>query len=302
MKIKLVLQPGQFSSFTSWYLEPIWREYFDIEIYDEKQTYDRASTLFVLYALNYQSAARNIIKQGYRVVVDYLWEFKYPALVSTNDILFLDHEKWFWTNESLWWQKLNYHNYQPNKQIDKLALMQIRRLDYYRDQLVKKLEPKLDQFLYSHRDNKLPDDLAEHDPLYQRYFNPKWYDSTWMSLTVESSIENRHRPFITEKTCKPLAFCHPFMIVGNPGSIAKLRSWGFATFDNLFDESYDDMLVYQKRLDKILKNLDSVTPGHYDKETQQRLEHNRNHYFDNNLVSNGIVDIVTDILEFVELK
>ena len=44
--------------------------------------------------------------------------------------------------------------------------------------------------------------------------------------------------FITEKTCKAL-ISQPFIVVGNHGTLKKLREWGFETYPELFDESYD---------------------------------------------------------------
>lgn len=300
MKIKLVLQPNEFSSFTSYYLESLWREYFDIETHDSDTDYDKKSCLFVF---NYSgrrtlTLAAELMNQGYKVVIDHLWEFD-DSLCSSDRLLLLTAEKWFWFNESLWWRSLNYHSYRTDKQISKTAFMQIRRTNSARDYLIQQLGARLSEFLYSYKTVTLPCDLPRDHDLYQRYFCADWYNQTWMTLVVESNTDKRSRPFITEKTCKPLAYRHPFMIVGNPGSLACLRSWGFVTYDNLFDESYDSIPTYQQRLSAIINNLDTVVARDYDRETQQRLEHNYNHYFNAALAVNGIVnDVINPILEF----
>ena len=45
--------------------------------------------------------------------------------------------------------------------------------------------------------------------------------------------------FPTEKTVRPIAAAKPWMIYGPPGFIARLRSLGFQSYDQCWDESYD---------------------------------------------------------------
>ena len=47
--------------------------------------------------------------------------------------------------------------------------------------------------------------------------------------------------FLTEKTTKVLAHGHPFIMMCSVGALKQLREWGFETFPELFDESYDDI-------------------------------------------------------------
>ena len=46
----------------------------------------------------------------------------------------------------------------------------------------------------------------------------------------------KYQTFITEKTFKPIMYGHPFIVLGNPGIMSQLESWGFMTFNNLFDQ------------------------------------------------------------------
>jgi hypothetical protein len=60
-----------------------------------------------------------------------------------------------------------------------------------------------------------------------------------------------HLPMrITEKPLKPLVNLHPFVALGNPGSLAQLRSFGFQTFGSVIDESYDDEPIPRRRFDR----------------------------------------------------
>jgi hypothetical protein len=65
------------------------------------------------------------------------------------------------------------------------------------------------------------------------------YNDSWFSAITET--EMRPRPSrITEKVIKPLVNFHPMLVLGNPHALRMIRDYGFVTFDELFDESYDD--------------------------------------------------------------
>jgi len=57
---------------------------------------------------------------------------------------------------------------------------------------------------------------------------------------VTETVATGRRHHLTEKTFKPIALGMPFIIVGTQGSLRYLRSYGFKTFGDLWDESYDD--------------------------------------------------------------
>lgn len=65
------------------------------------------------------------------------------------------------------------------------------------------------------------------------------YDRCWFSIVTETEMTTRAIR-ITEKPLKPLANFHPFLIFGNPGSLAFLKQLGFSTFAPWIDERYDD--------------------------------------------------------------
>jgi hypothetical protein len=64
------------------------------------------------------------------------------------------------------------------------------------------------------------------------------YDSTLISVVTESNFVNK-QIYHSEKTWKPIANKHPFIIVGPAGSLEKLKSLGYRTFSDFWDESYD---------------------------------------------------------------
>jgi hypothetical protein len=71
------------------------------------------------------------------------------------------------------------------------------------------------------------------------------------------------RLHITEKTFKAIALEMPFVLVAPAGSLDYMRSYGFKTFGNVFDESYDSETDDIKRIEKVtklLKDLDNLSP------------------------------------------
>lgn len=295
-KIELILQPNQFTSFASYYLEEYWRRHLDISIYDPRKTYEKSGTVFVFWWTNADDDLPTLIKdQGHHVAIDNLWELP----TNRKDFYWIEHLNWFRLNESLWWQALGYDQYRPNKNLTHRAFVPMRRCTTSRDLLYKKIQNQLDQCIWSYQDKTLPDDLD--DPTHgewQRFMNPAWYDSTYCSIVAETQVD---RVWITEKSFKPIAFFHPFMILSHPGHIKNIQCLGFETFDNIFDESYDDILDLESRCQVIIDNLLNVDWQRYDHETQRRLQYNHDHFFDKILIEDTIKkEIVDPLIEYAE--
>jgi hypothetical protein len=74
------------------------------------------------------------------------------------------------------------------------------------------------------------------------------YEDSWFSVVTET--EMRSRPSrITEKVLKPLVNFHPLILFGNPGALRMIRDYGFASFENIIDEAYDDEPDPRRRFD-----------------------------------------------------
>jgi len=118
--------------------------------------------------------------------------------------------------------------------------------------------------------------------------------SCWLSLFDESAesllylvtetVATGRRHHLTEKTFKPIALGMPFVIVGTRGSLEYLRSYGFRTFEGIWDESYDleqdDVRI--ARIASLLRSLDELPPeGKQDlfDAAQEVIEHNWNHFY-----------------------
>ena len=118
--------------------------------------------------------------------------------------------------------------------------------------------------------------------------------SCWLSLFDESAesllylvtetVATNRRHHLTEKTFKPIALGMPFVIVGTRGSLEYLRSYGFRTFGDIWDESYDSAEddVRITRIAELLKSLDVLSAeakqDMFDA-AQEVIEHNWNHFY-----------------------
>jgi len=121
--------------------------------------------------------------------------------------------------------------------------------------------------------------------------------SCWLSLFDESAesllylvtetVATGRRHHLTEKIFKPIALGMPFVVVGTQGSLEYLRSYGFKTFGDIWDESYDlaedDERI--KRIAELLKSLEVLsTKDKQDMFDQARevIQHNWNHFYNGN--------------------
>jgi hypothetical protein len=79
------------------------------------------------------------------------------------------------------------------------------------------------------------------------------YTESFFSIVSETTLTNR---FITEKTYKPILNMHPFIFIGPAKILELLKSRGFCTFGEMFDERYDNELNHAHRVDMVLNEVE----------------------------------------------
>lgn len=135
---------------------------------------------------------------------------------------------------------------------------------------------KIDEFykmiIEDSNDDKLISFYKNYDSTQSYTYDSNWIKSsnpanslnleahlnTFVNIITETLVE-QYAIFFTEKTYKPIYACQPFIIVGNPHSLKKLKEIGFKTFDKWWDESYDTELDLSLRLKKITKLLEEIS-------------------------------------------
>jgi len=97
-----------------------------------------------------------------------------------------------------------------------------------------------------------------------------------------------------------VAMQHPFVVLGEPGTLQHLHSLGFETFENLWSEDYDTTQSTKLRIAQIVENVVQYNMAPLYKLTLQKLKHNRNHFFNSEIIHQFVIDeIINPILEYV---
>jgi hypothetical protein len=115
-------------------------------------------------------------------------------------------------------------------------------------------------------------------------YDYKDFVSTQVSVVLETVFDD-NRIHLTEKTLRPIACGHPFILAAGPGSLEYIRSYGFKTFAPWIDESYDSELDSLKRLEKIIQamkhiqNLQGQELENFLHGIKQITEFNKKHFF-----------------------
>jgi hypothetical protein len=108
---------------------------------------------------------------------------------------------------------------------------------------------------------------------------------------VTETLYTGRRLHLTEKSFKPIALGMPFILTATAGSLAYLRGYGFQTFGDFWDESYDletDDFARAEKVAAVLKQLDNLS----DQKKQELfqscwpvIEHNWNWFYHGGLES-----------------
>jgi hypothetical protein len=119
-------------------------------------------------------------------------------------------------------------------------------------------------------------------------YTPQDFAQTRCSIVLETVYDQRIH--LTEKTLRPLACGHPFMILNGPGALETIRSYGFKTFQPYINESYDKEQSPTKRMDMVLREMRRINS---ESEKYQKwiwegcaeiAEHNKKLFFDDKFI------------------
>jgi len=175
------------------------------------------------------------------------------------------------------------------------GIVSLLQVDDYEDFLIRKKNSSLDELELSVEDvNDLIDNTPNFYPLeieetnsevvaeYHNFLSRKdEYEKTYFTIVSETDVYTDYR-FLTEKTIKPIMNYHPFLILGNPGSIKQLQNIGFKTFSNFWDESYDNVNNFKERVELLVNQINILCNKTHEewsdmlKKMEPILRHNKN--------------------------
>jgi hypothetical protein len=319
-RFKLLVNPDDSNSFWHPAFSPFMSRYFDIVRFGDNTVYNKKDTVLAVNVFKTGNPKasywyRPYLEQGFKILVDGLWEpegwhkkiahqHNVPHWPETTGNFFICYAKnWFWYLESQWYTQLGHYNYRPNKTYTKLALMPMRMERWHRNETLERVRGILDDMIWSYAryGRYLPNDISPDNTVFQRHYDPSWYDNTCYSLVTETAVDTPPDIFVTEKTFKPMAFYHPFVCVAQQGHLAYLKSQGFETFENMFDESYDEIPVVTERINHIASQSKSFKKEPYSKLTWDKLAHNHDRFYNQSLIESRLIsELIEPILEYAE--
>lgn len=129
----------------------------------------------------------------------------------------------------------------------------------------------------------------QENTVYLNHATNYLYADSYFSVVSETNfytntlgVQSNTARFLSEKTFKPIAMCHPFIILSVPGMLEKLKEIGYRTFSPWIDESYDKELddnIRMLMVAKEVKRLCELSPEELTRfliETRKIVEHNFN--------------------------
>jgi hypothetical protein len=211
---------------------------------------------------------------------------------------------WYWILDQMNFRLTKLDQQIRNPQITHKFFMSMSLQRTERDYLYDTLGPLLSQSIHSYRSRgvMLPSDNLD-SPLWQRYVNPDWIDHTAFTLAVETyvnstmttglSLTQHNHLFLCEKSYKPMAAQHPILMVSTQGNLAYLRSQGFETFPELFDESYDDIQDWQQRVQRIVEIVREFDVNSVNQPSvREKTQYNHARFFNQQLVKEFIEETI----------
>jgi len=89
-------------------------------------------------------------------------------------------------------------------------------------------------------------------------FHAKFLQKSFVYLITETACEYPY-PYFTEKTWKAMINGCPFLMINAPGSLAKLHEYGFKTFNDWWNEGYDNIPLAANRIEAVIKILNDLS-------------------------------------------
>jgi hypothetical protein len=133
--------------------------------------------------------------------------------------------------------------------------------------------------------------------------------STDISVVLETVAADT-KIHLTEKTLRPIACGHPFMLVAGPGALKYLRFYGFKTFSPWIDERYDEEPDVIKRMKMIadqmaqIENLSQPQKKHMLMQLKKIAVYNKKHFFSNkffNQIESELIENLNTAMSLIKI-
>jgi hypothetical protein len=93
------------------------------------------------------------------------------------------------------------------------------------------------------------------------------YATAGIEVVLETLFDDS-RWHLTEKTLRPIACGQPFLLMATAGSLQYLQQYGFETFGELIDETYDQIVNPRQRLQAVIAEMARIAALPQESKTQ----------------------------------
>jgi hypothetical protein len=137
---------------------------------------------------------------------------------------------------------------------------------------------------------------------YSADFDATDYNVTDIEVVLETLFDDS-RLHLTEKSLRPIACNQPFILAGTQGSLEYLRSYGFKTFEHIWDERYDSIEDPEERLSAItdlMKQITAWLPHQRESKMAEACviaDYNRQHFFSQAFFDQVCQELSTNLME-----
>ena len=172
------------------------------------------------------------------------------------------------------------------------------------------IEPELDIHYNLHqfanpvwRPNVVLEDYFPNNSAHSSYsadFDINDYEATDIEVVLETLFDDG-RLHLTEKSLRPIACAQPFILASTHGSLEYLRSYGFKTFADVWDEGYDLVEDPAKRLIQVVELMKQI--ANWDSNTKKRkisqaravAEYNKQRFFSEDFFNQVVSELTSNL-------
>lgn len=102
-------------------------------------------------------------------------------------------------------------------------------------------------------------ELAKSNKINRDHYNDYSFIKKSFVFLITETVGEYPYPYLSEKTWRVLLYKMPFMIIGGKHSLKLLKSFGFKTFNEYWNEDYDNLENLIDRVDMVTDNLQKLS-------------------------------------------
>lgn len=126
------------------------------------------------------------------------------------------------------------------------------------------------------------------------------YDNTEVEVVLETLFDDS-RIHLTEKSLRPMAMQQPFLLMAPAGSLGYLRDYGFKTFGEVWNESYDNIVDPVQRMQAVVDQMKIIQSWTSEQKIEKHkliktiVAHNFERFFSDEFMSHITQELQTNL-------